>query len=64
MLPALVLNYFGQGATILSNAEAARNPFYLLAPGWALLPMVALSTLATVIDRILSSRIQPHDWVE
>ncbi|KPD26359.1 potassium transporter Kup [Pseudomonas paraeruginosa] len=49
VLPALVLNYFGQGATILSNAEAARNPFYLLAPGWALLPMVALSTLATVI---------------
>ena len=49
VLPALVLNYFGQGATILVNPEAARNPFYLTAPGWALLPMVALSTAATVI---------------
>ena len=36
VLPALVLNYFGQGATILVNAEAARNPFYLTAPSWAL----------------------------
>ncbi|MFZ6048693.1 potassium transporter Kup [Pseudomonas sp. CR3202] len=49
VLPGLVLNYFGQGAAILADATAARNPFYLLAPGWALLPMVALSTLATVI---------------
>ncbi len=49
VLPALVLNYFGQGAAILGDANAARNPFYLLAPGWALLPMVLLSTLATVI---------------
>ncbi|MDH4558596.1 potassium transporter Kup [Pseudomonas sp. BN417] len=49
VLPGLVLNYFGQGATILGNPEAARNPFYLLAPDWALLPMVALATLATVI---------------
>ncbi|MCJ1887761.1 potassium transporter Kup [Pseudomonas sp. LA21] len=49
VLPALVLNYFGQGATILVNADAARNPFYLTAPGWALVPMVALSTAATVI---------------
>ncbi|WP_044873817.1 potassium transporter Kup [Pseudomonas sp. LFM046] len=49
VLPGLVLNYFGQGAAILSDASAARNPFYLLAPGWALLPMVLLSTLATVI---------------
>jgi len=49
VLPALVLNYFGQGATILVNAEAARNPFYLTAPSWALVPMVALSTAATVI---------------
>ncbi len=49
VLPGLVLNYFGQGAAILSDAAAARNPFYLLAPGWALLPMVLLSTLATVI---------------
>ncbi|MDH4567730.1 potassium transporter Kup [Pseudomonas sp. BN414] len=49
VLPALVLNYFGQGAAILADANAARNPFYLLAPGWALLPMVLLSTMATVI---------------
>ncbi|KWR74463.1 MULTISPECIES: potassium transporter Kup [Pseudomonas] len=49
VLPGLVLNYFGQGAMILYNPEAARNPFYLLAPSWALLPMVALSTVATVI---------------
>lgn len=49
VLPALVLNYFGQGGLLLENPEAARNPFYLLAPGWALIPLVALSTLATVI---------------
>jgi KUP system potassium uptake protein len=49
VLPALVLNYFGQGALVLENPEAARNPFYLLAPSWALLPLVGLSTLATVI---------------
>ncbi|KTC36923.1 potassium transporter Kup [Pseudomonas sp. ABAC61] len=49
VLPALVLNYFGQGALLLENPEAARNPFYLLAPGWALIPLVGLSTLATVI---------------
>ncbi|HWD30908.1 potassium transporter Kup [Pseudomonas caricapapayae] len=49
VLPALVLNYFGQGAMLLQNPEAARNPFYLLAPGWALIPLVGLATLATVI---------------
>nr|WP_236196161.1 potassium transporter Kup [Pseudomonas glycinae] len=49
VLPALVLNYFGQGALLLDNPEAARNPFYLLAPSWALIPLVGLSTLATVI---------------
>ncbi|WP_137823834.1 potassium transporter Kup [Pseudomonas sp. D(2018)] len=49
VLPGLVLNYFGQGAIILADPAAARNPFYLLAPGWALLPMVGLATLATVI---------------
>ncbi len=49
VLPALTLNYFGQGALLLDNPEAARNPFYLLAPSWALLPLVALSTLATII---------------
>ncbi|MFZ5936907.1 potassium transporter Kup [Pseudomonas sp. HS6-2] len=49
VLPGLVLNYFGQGALILGNPQAVRNPFYLLAPDWALLPMVGLATLATII---------------
>ena len=49
VLPALVLNYFGQGALLLGDPEAARNPFYLLAPSWALIPLVGLATLATVI---------------
>jgi len=49
VLPALVLNYFGQGALLLVNPAAIENPFYLLAPGWALYPMVALATAATVI---------------
>ncbi|AYF86557.1 potassium transporter Kup [Pseudomonas sp. DY-1] len=49
VLPGLVLNYFGQGALLLANPAAARNPFYLLAPEWALLPMIGLATLATVI---------------
>ncbi|MFJ4056014.1 potassium transporter Kup [Pseudomonas sp. NPDC089743] len=49
VLPALVLNYFGQGAILLQNPDAARNPFYLLAPAWALLPLVGLATMATVI---------------
>jgi len=43
VLPALVLNYFGQGALLLQDPDAARNPFYLLAPGWALLPLVGLA---------------------
>ncbi|HEY7943610.1 MAG TPA: potassium transporter Kup [Casimicrobiaceae bacterium] len=47
--PALVLNYFGQGALIIAQPEAVKNPFYLLAPEWALLPMVVLATIATVI---------------
>ncbi|MDR3395240.1 MAG: potassium transporter Kup [Parasulfuritortus sp.] len=49
VMPALVLNYFGQGALVLKNAEAVKNPFYLMAPDWALLPMVVLATMATVI---------------
>ncbi|ALN20695.1 potassium transporter Kup [Ectopseudomonas mendocina] len=49
VLPGLLLNYMGQGALILANPAAAHNPFFLLTPGWAPLPMVALSTLATVI---------------
>jgi len=47
--PALVLNYFGQGALLVSDPEAVKNPFYLLLPPWALYPMVALATAATVI---------------
>jgi KUP system potassium uptake protein len=49
VLPALVLNYFGQGALLLANPAAVRNPFYLLAPEWALYPMIGLATAATVI---------------
>jgi KUP system potassium uptake protein len=48
-LPALMLNYLGQGALLLRNPDAARNPFYFLVPDWALYPMVALATGATVI---------------
>jgi KUP system potassium uptake protein len=47
--PSLVLNYFGQGALLIHNPAAAKNPFYHLAPDWALYPLVVLSTLATVI---------------
>ncbi|HZI84174.1 MAG TPA: potassium transporter Kup [Casimicrobiaceae bacterium] len=49
VLPALVLNYFGQGALIIHEPDTIKNPFYLLAPGWALLPLVVLATCATVI---------------
>jgi KUP system potassium uptake protein len=47
--PALVLNYFGQGALLLANPQAVHNPFYRLAPAWALYLLVLLSTAATVI---------------
>jgi len=49
VLPCLLMNYFGQGAMMLQNPEAAKSPFYFLAPDWALYPMVVISTLATVI---------------
>jgi KUP system potassium uptake protein len=49
VFPSLMLNYFGQGALILADPAAIKNPFYLMAPSWALYPMVALSTLATII---------------
>ncbi len=49
VLPSLVLNYFGQGALLLKNPEAIKNPFFLLAPDWALIPLMILATLATVI---------------
>lgn len=49
VLPSLVLNYFGQGALLLSDPKAIKNPFFLLAPDWALIPLLILATLATVI---------------
>ncbi|HWG05290.1 MAG TPA: potassium transporter Kup [Beijerinckiaceae bacterium] len=49
VLPALVLNYLGQGALVLSRPAAMADPFYLAAPAWALLPFIGLATLATVI---------------
>ncbi len=49
VLPALVCNYLGQGALILNDPKAVENPFYLMAPNWALMPMILLATAATVI---------------
>jgi KUP system potassium uptake protein len=48
-LPALLLQYFGQGALLLRNPDALSNPFYHLAPGWLLYPLIGLATFATVI---------------
>ncbi|PPD18046.1 MAG: potassium transporter Kup [Methylotenera sp.] len=49
VLPALLMNYFGQGALMLHNADSIKNPFYIMAPEWALFPLIILATLATVI---------------
>ena len=49
VFPALLLNYFGQGALLLANPAAIENPFYLLAPDWAVYPLVGLASIATVI---------------
>jgi KUP system potassium uptake protein len=49
VLPALLINYLGQGALVLANPKSVENPFFLLFPDWALLPMVLLATVATVI---------------
>ncbi len=49
VMPCLTLNYFGQGALLLSDPTAVKNPFFNMAPDWALLPLVGLATLATVI---------------
>ncbi|MDF1481247.1 potassium transporter Kup [Extensimonas sp. H3M7-6] len=49
VMPCLVLNYFGQGALVLAEPETVANPFFMLAPDWAQLPLVALATAATVI---------------
>lgn len=48
-MPALVLNYFGQGALLLADPSAVHNPFYALVPSWGLIPMIVLATAATVI---------------
>jgi KUP system potassium uptake protein len=49
VLPSLALNYLGQGALVIADPKAIENPFFLLFPDWALLPMVGLATVATVI---------------
>lgn len=49
VFPALVLNYLGQGALLLNHPEALENPFFKLYPAWALLPMIALATMATIV---------------
>ena len=49
VMPALLLNYFGQGALVLKNPDASHNPFYLMAPSWALYPLVIIATLAACI---------------
>lgn len=49
VLPALVLNYFGQGASLIRHPSALENPFFMLTPQWALLPLILLATMATVI---------------
>ena len=49
VMPALLINYFGQGALLLAQPQAVENPFYLMAPAWARLPLVVLATAATVI---------------
>ncbi|MFZ9511792.1 MAG: KUP/HAK/KT family potassium transporter, partial [Burkholderiaceae bacterium] len=49
VMPALTLNYFGQGALLLEQPDAVQNPFYRMAPDWALLPLVVLATAPTVI---------------
>ena len=49
VMPALTLNYFGQGALLLNDPSAVKNPFYMMAPEWALIPLVGLATMATVI---------------
>ncbi len=49
VLPALLLNYFGQGAVLLTNPQAAQDPFYAIVPSWGMIPMVFLATAATII---------------
>ncbi|MEB3702070.1 Potassium transporter Kup [Candidatus Bealeia paramacronuclearis] len=61
--PSLILNYFGQGAVLLHYPEALTNPFYFLAPTWGLIPMVILSTAATIIaSQALISGVFSVTW--
>ena len=48
-LPCLLLSYFGQGALVIANPKAVSNPFYVIAPQWALTPLVVLATVAAII---------------
>ena len=58
-MPALVLNYFGQGAMLLAHPEKVANPFFEMAPDWALYPLIALATCATVIasQALITARV-------
>jgi KUP system potassium uptake protein len=63
VFPALILNYFGQGALLLNHPEAIENPFYRMAPVWGLYPLIILSTLATVIaSQSIISGIFSMSW--
>ncbi|MES1150265.1 MAG: potassium transporter Kup [Dongia sp.] len=77
VLPALVLNYFGQGALVLTDPSAIKNPFYLLAPAWAIYPLIILATCASIIasQAVISGAfslawqamrlgISPRFWIE
>jgi KUP system potassium uptake protein len=77
VLPALVLNYFGQGALVLADPSAVKNPFYLLAPEWALYPLIVLATFAAIIasQAVISGAfslawqamrlgVSPRFWIE
>ena len=59
MLPALVLNYFGQGALLLANPAAIKNPFYLMAPGWALLPAVRKQQVCQLDEERMGLLLRP-----
>ena len=66
-LPALTINYLGQGSLVLANEKAIENPFFLLYPEWALLPAIALATAATVIKEVKrfvfsSAAPEPSTW--
>lgn len=49
VMPALIINYFGQGVLLLNKPDTIKNPFFLLSPDWAIIPIIIISTLATII---------------